>query len=54
MLSLTLQIYAEGKWQDALLLTFDTPQQGFDSRCSFGYGCRQGKPMKCRNWWPNT
>ena len=40
MLSLTLQIYSEGKWQDALLLTFDTPQQGFDSRCSFGYDQR--------------
>lgn len=40
MLSLTLQIYAEGKWQDALLLIFDTPQQGFDSRCSFGYDQR--------------
>ncbi|PQZ94348.1 MULTISPECIES: type II toxin-antitoxin system HipA family toxin [Pseudomonas] len=37
MLNLTLQIYLQGKWHDAMLLTFDTPQQGFDSRCSFGY-----------------
>lgn len=40
MVRLTLQIYAEGKWQDAMLLTFDTPQLGFESRCSFGYDQR--------------
>lgn len=40
MVSLTLQIYTKGKWQDAMLLTFDTPQQGFKSRCSFGYDQR--------------
>lgn len=40
MLTLTLQVYSEGKWQDAMLLTFDTPQQGFESRCSFGYDQR--------------
>lgn len=40
MFSLTLQIYTDGKWQDAMALTFDTPQQGFESRCSFGYGQR--------------
>lgn len=37
MLKLTLQLFTEGKWQDAMLLTFDTPQEGFESRCSFGY-----------------
>ncbi|AKS07323.1 type II toxin-antitoxin system HipA family toxin [Pseudomonas trivialis] len=40
MLNLTVQIYSDGKWQDAMLLTFDTPQQGFESRCSFGYDQR--------------
>jgi len=40
MVRLTLQIYAEGKWQDAMLLTVDTPQLGFESRCSFGYDQR--------------
>ncbi|WPN53986.1 HipA domain-containing protein [Pseudomonas sp. P9_2] len=37
MLRLTLQTYVEGHWRDAMFLTFDTPQQGFESRCSFGY-----------------
>ncbi|TFY93323.1 hypothetical protein DYL61_14515 [Pseudomonas nabeulensis] len=37
MLNLTVQIYSKGKWQDAMLLTFDTPENGFESRCSFGY-----------------
>ena len=37
MLNLTVQIYAEGKWQDAIQLTFDAPDKGFESRCSFGY-----------------
>lgn len=37
MLNLTVQIFAEGKWQDAIQLTFDAPDKGFDSRCSFGY-----------------
>ncbi|WP_411381812.1 type II toxin-antitoxin system HipA family toxin [Pseudomonas sp. MPB26] len=40
MLKLTVQIYTEGEWQDAMLLTFDAPQQGFESRCSFGYDQR--------------
>ncbi|MGB3126273.1 MAG: HipA domain-containing protein [Pseudomonas sp.] len=40
MVSLTLQLYTEGKWQDAMLLTFDTPQSGFESRCNFGYDQR--------------
>ncbi|WP_347902808.1 HipA domain-containing protein [Pseudomonas purpurea] len=37
MLELTLQIHASGEWQDAMVLTFDDPEQGFASRCSFGY-----------------
>ena len=37
MLALTLQIYNVGNWQDAMTVTFDEPERGFDSRCSFGY-----------------
>ena len=37
MLTLTLQIYNAGKWQDAMTVTFDEPERGFDSHCSFGY-----------------
>ncbi|TFY89501.1 type II toxin-antitoxin system HipA family toxin [Pseudomonas kairouanensis] len=37
MLNLTVQIYAESKWHDAFELTFDAPDKGFASRCSFGY-----------------
>ncbi|MGF6093308.1 HipA domain-containing protein [Pseudomonas sp. 18175] len=37
MLNLTVQIYFEGTWLDAMQLTFDAPEQGLDSRCSAGY-----------------
>ncbi|WP_085723960.1 HipA domain-containing protein [Pseudomonas sp. R37(2017)] len=37
MFNLTLQIYTNGKWHDAMTLSFDSPEQGFESRCSFGY-----------------
>ena len=37
MYDLTLQIYEAGNWQDAMVLSFDSPEKGFESRCSFGY-----------------
>ena len=37
MYNLTLQIFTAGKWQDAVVLSFDDPEKGFESRCSFGY-----------------
>ncbi|MGF6152642.1 HipA domain-containing protein [Pseudomonas fluorescens] len=37
MLTLTLQIHSAGEWQDAMVLSFDDPEQGFASRCNFGY-----------------
>lgn len=37
MYNLTLQIFSAGKWHDAMILRFDNPEMGFESRCSFGY-----------------
>jgi serine/threonine-protein kinase HipA len=37
MFDLTLQIYTAGNWHDAMVLSFDSPEKGFESRCSFGY-----------------
>ncbi|MBC3268607.1 HipA domain-containing protein [Pseudomonas sp. SWRI81] len=37
MHKLTLQIFTAGYWQDAMVLNFDDPEKGFESRCSFGY-----------------
>ncbi|MHC8397759.1 HipA domain-containing protein [Pseudomonas sp. LB3P93] len=37
MYNLTLQIFITGKWHDAMDLSFDSPEKGFESRCSFGY-----------------
>ncbi|WP_166221973.1 type II toxin-antitoxin system HipA family toxin [Pseudomonas atagonensis] len=37
MYNLTLQIFTAGQWHDAMVLTFDEPEKGFESRCSFGY-----------------
>lgn len=37
MHNLTLQIFDAGKWHDAMVLSFDAPDKGFESRCSFGY-----------------
>ncbi|HWH86384.1 MAG TPA: HipA domain-containing protein [Pseudomonas sp.] len=37
MYNLTLQIFNTGQWHDAMILSFDDPEKGFESRCSFGY-----------------
>lgn len=37
MYNLTLQIFTAGQWHDAMILDFDDPEKGFESRCSFGY-----------------
>jgi serine/threonine-protein kinase HipA len=37
MYNLTLQIFTTGKWHDAMVLSFDSPEEGFESRCNFGY-----------------
>ena len=37
MYTLTLQIYANGTWQDAMTLAFEDPQKGFEGRCRFAY-----------------
>ncbi|EJM24062.1 HipA-like protein [Pseudomonas sp. GM21] len=35
--NLTLQIYTQEKWLDAMVFSFDSPEKGFESRCNFGY-----------------
>ncbi|AKA21520.1 toxin HipA [Pseudomonas chlororaphis] len=37
MFHLTLQLYCAGAWADAMTLSFDKPEDGFASPCSFGY-----------------
>lgn len=37
MYNVTLQIFTAGIWHDAMVLSFDDPEKGFASRCSFGY-----------------
>ncbi|MGH8349658.1 MAG: HipA domain-containing protein [Pseudomonas sp.] len=37
MYNLTLQIFTAGEWSDAMVLSFDNPEKGFESRCNFGY-----------------
>ncbi|MFY0730049.1 type II toxin-antitoxin system HipA family toxin [Pseudomonas sp. NFX15] len=37
MYNLTLQVHTDGNWHDAMVLSFDRPEKGFESRCSFGY-----------------
>ena len=37
MYSLTLQVYGDGVWKDAMSLSFDDPSKGFLGPCHFGY-----------------
>lgn len=37
MYPLTLQLFAQGEWQDAMTLTFSEPGNGFQSPCQFAY-----------------
>lgn len=37
MLQLTLQLHLQGRWHDALQLTFERPEDGMASPCSLGY-----------------
>lgn len=37
MFQLTLQLYSDGQWQDAMTLLFPEPEKGFDGPCRFGY-----------------
>lgn len=37
MYNLTVQIFMTGKWHDAMILGFENPEKGFESRCNFGY-----------------
>lgn len=37
MYNLTVQIFKAGEWSDAMVLSFDSPEKGFESRCNFGY-----------------
>ncbi len=37
MRNLTLQLHLHGRWHDAMQLTFDKPEDGLASPCSFGY-----------------
>ena len=37
MYTLTLQLHAQGKWQDAMTLNFAEPGKGFLSPCQYGY-----------------
>lgn len=37
MYPLTLQLFAQGQWQDAMTLTFSQPEDGFQSPCQFAY-----------------
>jgi serine/threonine-protein kinase HipA len=35
--SITLQIHLDGQWRDAMVVNFDTPEDGLRSRCSASY-----------------
>ena len=37
MFQLTLQLYSDGQWQDAMTLLFPEPEKGLDGPCRFGY-----------------
>ncbi len=37
MYNLTLQLYLQGQWRDAMRLSFEQPESGQDSPCSFSY-----------------
>lgn len=37
MYQLTLQLHLQGRWHDAMQLTFDKPESGMASPCSLGY-----------------
>lgn len=37
MESITLQIHSDGRWRDALLLSFDSPRDSLRSRCTINY-----------------
>ncbi|MFK0312287.1 type II toxin-antitoxin system HipA family toxin [Pseudomonas sp. NPDC090233] len=37
MYPLTLQVYVDGCWQDAMTLSFSQPEQGFIGPCAFAY-----------------
>lgn len=37
MYPLTLQLFSQGQWQDAMILTFSEPANGFQSPCQFAY-----------------
>jgi hypothetical protein len=37
MYSVTLQLYASGRWEDAMTLVFADPEKGFEGPCRFGY-----------------
>ncbi|WP_300729904.1 HipA domain-containing protein [Pseudomonas sp.] len=37
MFQLTLQLYSNGQWQDAMALKFPEPDKGFNGPCRFGY-----------------
>jgi len=37
MYPLTLQIYADHVWRDAMQLTFDQPELGLTAACSYAY-----------------
>jgi len=37
MESITLQIHSDGRWRDALVLSFDSPRDSLRSRCTINY-----------------
>lgn len=37
MFQLTLQLYGDGQWQDAMTLVFPEPEKGLRGPCRFGY-----------------
>ena len=37
MESITLQIYSDGRWRDALVVSFDSPRDSLRSRCNINY-----------------
>jgi serine/threonine-protein kinase HipA len=37
MFQLTLQLYSDGQWQDAMTLLFPAPEKGLDGPCRLGY-----------------
>ncbi|OWK35359.1 hypothetical protein PSOLE_46990 [Pseudomonas oleovorans subsp. oleovorans] len=37
MHNLTLQVYRDGQWRNAVELRFEQPEEGLEGACAYGY-----------------